>query len=73
MSHNMSEGRVFESLRAHLRNDRPDNSERRYRLFFLARLESATPARTHSSTSEILNFQSRPIRWAGKLRRSIQR
>src|SRR5262245_52126205 len=31
---------------------------------FLLR-SSAPPARTHSSTSEILNFQRRPIRCAG--------
>ena len=33
----------------------------------------APPLRTQSSTSESLNFQSRPIRWAGRLRRSIHR
>ena len=45
----------------------------RGRLFSGSGFESAPPARTHSSTSEILNFQRRPSRWAGKWRRSIQR
>jgi hypothetical protein len=47
-----------------LRNDA--NIERRYRLFPLARLESSTPARTCSSTPEILNFQSHPIPVGGQ-------
>lgn len=34
---------------------------------------SAPPARTHSSTSDTLNFHSRPTRCAGRLLRSIQR
>ena len=40
-------------------------------LHFLPVSSAALPARTHSSTSVALNFQSRPTLWAGRRFRSI--